>query len=64
MITHENECVCCDLPCIKTDCPYYDVIHLYCDICNEETNILYEYEYKEICQECLLKAIPKIEIDK
>lgn len=63
MIVYENDCVDCGLPCIGIDCPYNSVPYLYCDICKEDTDILYEYEDKEICQDCLLKIVPKVNID-
>lgn len=63
MITYENDCVCCDLPCMGKNCPYYSVAHYYCDKCNDETDELYEYEDKQLCQDCLLESVPKVESD-
>ena len=55
-----NECVDCDLPCIYTACPYYQVTRYYCDECNEEEE-LYEYDNQELCANCILKTLPKVE---
>ena len=55
----ENECIGCDLPCFSS-CPYLNVTRYYCDECGEE-DTLYETEYGELCEVCLLKKFPKVE---
>lgn len=54
-----NECVDCGLPCFIS-CPYLNVTRYYCDECGDETT-LYETEYGELCEICLLKKFPKVE---
>lgn len=60
MIKFEDDCVCCDIPCIncgRRETPYY-----YCDKCGEECqpNEMYEYEDMQLCVDCLLKEVPTI----
>lgn len=59
----EDECVGCTslgLPCMGLGCPNRNVTRLYCDKCDEEVDVLYEYEGQELCEECLLEIVPKI----
>lgn len=61
----ENECVDCELPCMGSHCPYRNVLHYYCDGCNDEFNLeeLCEYEGDELCKDCLFKLFPKVKED-
>lgn len=64
MIKHEDECVGCppEMGCLgKTNCPYMDVPHLYCDECEEEYDYLREYDNQQLCDNCLLKKFVIIE---
>lgn len=57
-----NECCNCAVPaypCIGDVCPLTHVERFYCDKCKEET-VLYEYDGKELCAECLLEIMPKV----
>lgn len=56
----ENECVCCDLPCIGNACPYMNVPRFYCDKCDDETT-LYEYEGQELCIDCIKELLDVVE---
>jgi len=62
MIKVVSGCVDCGLPCVDGRCPYYRVPELYCDKCHEEVEILYDYEGKQYCEECILEAT-KIHFD-
>lgn len=62
---YENDCVGASEPCIglkyKKPQP-----HFYCDCCNAELDgtiyqTIYRYEGKDLCESCLLDAVPKIE---
>lgn len=57
MIKYENHCYCCDLPCIN--CGRKHIAVSYCDSCKEESEKLYEYADKEMCEDCLREAITK-----
>ena len=59
----ENECVGCTdlgLPCQGSSCPNRHVLRYYCDKCGDETEELYEFEGQELCEDCLLKEVPKV----
>ena len=55
-----SDCVDCDLPCIQESCRYYKVDRYLCDECNEETE-LYYFDNQELCAECVLNRLEKIE---
>ena len=66
MITYENECCGCATPaypCMGDACPNRNVPHLYCDRCKEEVDTLYEYEGEQVCIDCILKSLDKVEIE-
>lgn len=53
MITTENECVNCGLPCLGSSCPYWKVERIYCDICKRETTDKFrEAEGRQYCPDC------------
>lgn len=56
----ESECVCCGFPCIREACPNYSVTRYYCDKCKGEET-LYKYNEKELCTDCILKQLQKVE---
>ena len=58
----ENECVGCppEMGCLGSACPNRNVIRYYCDECGKE-GTLYEYDGEELCADCLLEAVPKVE---
>lgn len=60
MITLENDCVDCGLPCMGDNCPYRDVPHISCDNCGDECSEVYEVNGEHLCETCLLNAFPKI----
>ena len=58
-----NECCDCatpGYPCMGSACPRRSVEHFLCDKCKTEAK-LYEYDGKELCEECLLEEFPVIE---
>lgn len=63
MIKYENDCVDCGLPCRGSSCHYRNVKHLYCDICGEDIEELFEHEGEQYCYECLMNAVKKITLD-
>ena len=46
-----NNCVCCALPCVNCGRRHEEVF--ICDNCEEEKDVLYLYDNKEICEGCL-----------
>lgn len=66
MKTMENECVGCTsvgLRCLGVSCKYRNVVRLYCDLCESEVDTLYVFGYQELCEECVIKSLEKIEKD-
>lgn len=63
-IRYENECVGCppDMGCLGVACPNRRVPHLYCDKCKNEVDDLYDYDDKQICLDCIVKQLKKIEV--
>lgn len=47
----ENHCVGCQLPCLYSACPYYEVTVHYCDQCYKE-EAKYEIEGEDFCEDC------------
>ena len=64
MITYEDECVGCstELGCMGSACPYWNVPHLYCDKCEQEVDDLYEWDDEQVCIDCIVKSLKKVEI--
>ena len=64
MIITENECVNCGLPCLRQSCPYWAVTRLYCDCCNNEEYDLYWFEDEQLCIDCIIKRLERVEYDE
>ena len=60
MIRYENNCVGCDW-CCNCGADHYAV--LICDECGEEVPTLYEYDGEQMCETCVLKFLPEVEVD-
>ena len=62
MIIIENHCVECpiEMGCLGKSCPYQDVEVFYCDECGEE-DVLYEFEDEQLCINCILNRLHKVE---
>lgn len=60
MIEYTNDCVQCGLPCFDS-CRYKNVPHLHCDRCGEEET-LYEFDGEQLCAECVIESLRKVEI--
>ena len=56
----ENECVDCGKPCLGRACPFSSVTRYYCDQCGAET-LLYDTDEGELCAECVLDNLTKVE---
>ena len=62
MIKVENECVNCGFPCLREACRYYAVVRMYCDRCKTEDE-LYYFEGDQLCADCILKSLERVEYD-
>ena len=56
---------CCDCatgayPCQGSSCTQ-GTMHYYCDACGEETETLYQFEGEELCADCVLESLPRVE---
>lgn len=61
----KDECYDCKAdgyPCLGNSCPNRKVPHYYCDKCKDEfdSDELYDTEYGELCEECLLKQFKTV----
>lgn len=65
MIVIGSDCVDCpkELGCIFSACPYYKVVRFVCDECNEESDDLYWFGSDQLCPECALKQLEKVEFE-
>lgn len=65
MIVVENECVGCpdDMGCLYYACPYYMVTRYYCDKCHEDVDELYIFDGEQLCKDCVLKQLERVEVD-
>ena len=56
MVRIENHCCDCAVPgypCVGDSCPHRNVEVHYCDMCEEELDVIYDVEGDELCEECL-----------
>ena len=62
MVRYEDQCRGCppEMGCRGNLCQYKNVPIWICDKCGEEEVDLYEYDGQELCEECLLQAVPKV----
>lgn len=62
MKTINDECVGCPpgMFCLGSTCQYKNVTRYYCDDCHRE-NELYHFEGDELCEDCVLKRLEKVE---
>ena len=56
----ENDCVDCGLPCLGSTCPFRNNPHYYCDQCENEEP-LYLFNGQELCVNCILDKLDKVE---
>ena len=62
MTRYESQCVDCGFPCRYEACRYYRVKILICDTCKDEVQELYYgVSGKELCADCALKELEKVE---
>ena len=55
MVTYENQCVDCGLPCLMKGCPYWEVPMVYCDECKDEAE--YRIGGTDYCEKCAKKFL-------
>lgn len=63
MITRENECVGCEVCTMGKSCPKLDVLHVVCDKCGEEVEDLYWLFGFQLCPDCVLKMLDKVDTE-
>ena len=57
----ESDCVDCGLPCIHEACRHYEVVRYVCDNCKEDVYELYHFDGEELCADCVLEQLEKVE---
>ena len=62
-VEYSDECVGCptEMGCMGSACPNRNVKHYICDDCKDEVEELYEYEGEELCLDCVVKRLTKVE---
>ena len=60
MVEIRNDCVGCE-HCVH--CGQDHSLYMVCDECGSEVDGLWEYEGEQLCEECLLEAVPKVEAE-
>ena len=50
----ENDCVGCDY-CVH--CGRDKVLYIYCDVCNDTDDKIYNFDGKDYCYQCLVKEL-------
>ena len=63
-IEYFDECCGCAVPgypCLGSSCPNRNVPHHVCDECGEDNETIYEYEGEELCLDCVVKRLTKVE---
>ena len=55
MIRIEDNCVCCDLPCVNCGRKHEKV--LYCDECGDSFETCYNYKGQDLCEDCFLRQV-------
>lgn len=61
MISVEDECVDCGLPCLGSSCRYRNVKHYICDECGDEPEHLYKWQGRELCLECIEQELERVD---
>lgn len=62
MTIEKSECLGCAVPaypCLGSLCPNRHITVHVCDECEAE-DVLYDYNGRELCAECLLDIVPKV----
>lgn len=62
MIEYLDECVGCppEMGCLGDACPNRNVLHLTCDKCGSECNVLYWNDDKQWCRDCILQEYNEV----
>lgn len=63
MVTRENDCCSCNLPCLGSGCELTNNPHYYCDECDDEVSYgeLYWVDDEQLCGYCALKRLEVVE---
>ena len=62
MIIRESDCCDCGLPCIGFSCKYFETIRCVCDNCQSDMEDLYWWEDEQLCIDCIIEQLEKVEI--
>lgn len=61
----EDNCVGCppEMGCLGRGCPKRHELVFCCDECGSDADLLYQYNGKDWCEECLLEQFPSVYVD-
>lgn len=63
MIEYQDNCVGpCPQGCMGAGCPKRHEAVLICDRCENEFEDLYDFDGEQLCKDCLLEVVPKVEV--
>ena len=66
-IIFSNECCNCaspGFPCIGERCELLHYPHYICDECDDDVDVLYWYEGRQLCRHCVLKELEVVTTDE
>lgn len=63
MRKYQNDCCDCATPGYPCNGSHKNVLHFYCDKCNDEVDRLYLYGGSEYCADCLLEEFESVDIE-
>lgn len=66
MIEYRNNCVGCppEMGCLGNACPMVNVKYCICDKCGVDIDEYYEFDGKQLCEECLLSMFERVRVDE
>ena len=66
MVKHVHGCVGCppSVGCDKVTCAYWNSVEVVCDECGDYVEDLYWFDDKQLCADCVLKNLEKVDLSE